>query len=132
MPHGPSGRTYYNKSRANLLGFCVRAKGIEPIRLSALDPKSSLSTNFNTPASFGVTPNPDGTAKILIIIYFANYNPIFLKKSFPLSSTSMKAGKFSTLIFHIASIPSSGYSTHSMLFMLFCARIAAGPPMEPR
>ena len=23
-------------------------KGIEPIRLAALDPKSSLSTNFNT------------------------------------------------------------------------------------
>ena len=28
----------------------VRAKGIEPIRLSAPDPKSGLSTNFNTPA----------------------------------------------------------------------------------
>ncbi len=30
----------------------VRAKGIEPIRLSAPDPKSGLSTNFNTPADF--------------------------------------------------------------------------------
>jgi hypothetical protein len=30
--------------------YFVRAKGIEPIRLPALDPKSSLSTNFNTPA----------------------------------------------------------------------------------
>lgn len=29
----------------------VRAKGVEPIHLTALDPKSSLSTNFNTPAS---------------------------------------------------------------------------------
>ena len=29
----------------------VRAKGIEPIRLSAPDPKSGLSTNFNTPAN---------------------------------------------------------------------------------
>ena len=29
----------------------VRAKGIEPIRLSAPDPKSGLSTNFNTPAT---------------------------------------------------------------------------------
>ena len=28
----------------------MRAKGIEPIRLSAPDPKSGLSTNFNTPA----------------------------------------------------------------------------------
>ena len=51
-----------------------------------------------------------------------------LKKSLPLSSTKMNAGKFSTSIFQIASIPSSGYSTHSMLLMLFCAKIAAGPP----
>ena len=55
-----------------------------------------------------------------------------LKKSLPLSSTRMKAGKSSTSIFQMASIPSSGYSTHSMLLMLFCARMAAGPPMEPR
>ncbi len=41
-----------------------------------------------------------------------------LKKSCPLSSTSMKAGKSSTRIFHTASIPNSGYSTHSMLLML--------------
>ena len=33
--------------------FYVRAKGIEPIRLTAPDPKSGLSTNFNTPANFG-------------------------------------------------------------------------------
>ena len=40
-----------------------------------------------------------------------------LKKSLPLSSTKMNAGKFSTRIFHTASMPSSGYSTHSMLLM---------------
>lgn len=55
-----------------------------------------------------------------------------LKKSLPLSSTRMKAGKFSTSIFQTASIPSSGYSTSSTFLMLSCARIAAGPPMEPR
>ena len=33
-----------------VIPFFVRAKGIEPIRLSAPDPKSGLSTNFNTPA----------------------------------------------------------------------------------
>ena len=54
------------------------------------------------------------------------------KKSLPLLSTRMNAGKSSTSIFQIASMPSSGYSTHSMLLMLFCARIAAGPPIEPR
>lgn len=55
-----------------------------------------------------------------------------LKKSLPLSSTRMKAGKFTTSIFQTASIPSSGYSTSSTFLMLSCARIAAGPPMEPR
>ena len=54
------------------------------------------------------------------------------KKSLPLSSTRMKAGKSSTRIFQMASMPSSGYSTHSMLLMLFWARMAAGPPIEPR
>ena len=36
-----------------LVFLFVRAKGIEPIRLAAPDPKSGLSTNFNTPAYFG-------------------------------------------------------------------------------
>ena len=62
----------------------------------------------------------------------ADYRPIVLKKSLPLSSTRMKAGKSTTSIFQMASIPSSGYSTHSMLLMFSCARMAAGPPMEPR
>ena len=39
----------YNHLRIKAL--FVRAKGIEPIRLSAPDPKSGLSTNFNTPAN---------------------------------------------------------------------------------
>ena len=54
------------------------------------------------------------------------------KKSLPLSSTRMNAGKSSTVIFQMASIPSSGYSTHSMLLMLHCERTAATPPMVPR
>jgi hypothetical protein len=31
--------------------FCVRVKGLEPPRREALDPKSSVSTNFTTPAN---------------------------------------------------------------------------------
>ncbi len=30
----------------------VRVEGLEPPRREALDPKSSVSTNFTTPASF--------------------------------------------------------------------------------
>ena len=30
--------------------FLVRVKGLEPPRREALDPKSSVSTNFTTPA----------------------------------------------------------------------------------
>lgn len=33
--------------------FAVRAKGLEPIRLAAPDPKSGTSTNFATPANCG-------------------------------------------------------------------------------
>ena len=62
---------------------------------------------------------------------FAHYY-VVLKKSLPLSSTRMKAGKSSTVIFQMASIPSSGYSTHSMLRMLLWDRTAATPPMVPR
>ena len=39
----------YNHLRIKAL--FVRAKGLEPPRLSAPDPKSGLSTNFNTPAT---------------------------------------------------------------------------------
>ena len=55
-----------------------------------------------------------------------------LKKSLPLSSVTMKAGKFSTWMRQIASMPSSGYSSTSTLRMQFLARMAAGPPIEPR
>ncbi len=55
-----------------------------------------------------------------------------LKKSLPLSSTTMKAGKSSTSIFQIASMPSSGYSSSSTFLMQSWARRAAGPPIEPR
>ena len=39
----------------------------------------------------------------------------------------MKAGKFSTSIFQIASMPSSGYSTVSTFLMQCSARFAAAP-----
>lgn len=32
----------------------VRVEGLEPPSLTALDPKSSVSTNFTTPASLGI------------------------------------------------------------------------------
>ncbi len=54
------------------------------------------------------------------------------KKSLPLSSTMMNAGKSRTSIFHTASIPSSGYSTTDTEVMQSRASLAAAPPMEPR
>src|SRR5450631_412060 len=62
----------------------------------------------------------------------SDYRPNCLKKSFPLSSTKMKAGKFSTSIRQTASMPSSGKSMHSTFLMFSSASTAAGPPMEPR
>ena len=54
------------------------------------------------------------------------------KKSLPLSSVMMKAGKSFTSIRRIASMPSSSYSTVSTLLMQFLAKRAAEPPMLPR
>jgi len=56
----------------------------------------------------------------------------FAKKSLPLSSTTINAGKSFTSIFQTASMPSSGYSSTSTFLIAFFARIAAGPPIEPR
>src|SRR5712671_1645834 len=55
-----------------------------------------------------------------------------LKKSLPLSSMMMKAGKSSTSMRQIASMPSSGYSTTSTFLIQCSARFAAAPPIEPR
>lgn len=54
------------------------------------------------------------------------------KKSLPLSSTSMKAGKSTTSIFQTASMPKSANSSTDTLLMFCSARIAAEPPMLPR
>ena len=54
------------------------------------------------------------------------------KKSLPLSSTTMNAGKSTTSIFHTASMPSSAYSRTSTFLMQSFASRAAGPPIEPR
>ena len=43
-----------DKSKKEDLSRCVRVKGLEPPRREALDPKSSVSTNFTTPASNGL------------------------------------------------------------------------------
>ena len=55
-----------------------------------------------------------------------------MKKSLPLSSTTMKAGKSSTSIFQTASMPSSSYSSTDTEVMQSWASRAAGPPIEPR
>ena len=48
-----------------LFSYSVRVKGLEPPRLSALDPKSSAATNYATHA------NPN--AKVRIISELANF-----------------------------------------------------------
>ena len=60
--------------------FFVRAKGIEPIRLSAPDPKSGLSTNFNTPADFYVISFRKRSANILLIFESASITPKYKKR----------------------------------------------------
>src|SRR5260221_11345774 len=62
---------------------------------------------------------------------FAHHSSL-AKKSLPLSSTTTKAGKSTTSMRQIASMPSSGYSTTSTCLMQSCAKRAAGPPIEPK
>src|SRR4029453_3349082 len=54
-----------------------------------------------------------------------------LKKSLPLSSMMMKAGKSTTSMRQIASMPSSGYSTTSTFLMQCWASCPAAPRRDP-
>ena len=49
-----------------------------------------------------------------------------------LMAMMMKAGKSTTSMRQIASMPSSGYSSTSTFLMQCSARFAAAPPIEPR
>ena len=68
----------------------------------------------------------------LVLMLMASGLRVSAKKSLPLSSTTMNAGKSSTSIFQTASMPSSGYSSTSTCLMQSWASRAAGPPIEPR
>ena len=61
---------YYGPLSVN--GFVVRAEGLEPPCLAALDPKSSASANFATPAVNEHTLFGKGSAKVKIKT--RNYN----------------------------------------------------------
>ena len=56
-----------------MLRFLVRMKGVEPPRLAALDPKSSVSTSSTTSAN--------GCANIFFFYASKNYLKTFLQKS---------------------------------------------------
>ena len=59
--------------------FFVRAKGLEPIRLAAPDPKSGLATNYNTPAtSFLKTFHSNGTCKFRNLFPFLQIQTFLL------------------------------------------------------
>ena len=61
----------------------VRAKGIEPIRLSAPDPKSGLSTNFNTPAKRYLNEKAD--FHLLFLVAGVGFEPHDLRVMSPTS-----------------------------------------------
>ena len=54
------------KTLTKVKGFLVRVKGLEPPRREALDPKSSVSTNFTTPA----LQNERKYNQVLLIYFF--------------------------------------------------------------
>ena len=91
---------------------------------TAIDHFHGYEEGFERPLAHSVTPRRRSLRDL--------DGRLGAKKSLPLSSTTMKAGKSSTSIFQTASMPSSGYSSTSTFLMQSCARIAAGPPIEPR
>src|SRR5574344_626231 len=103
----PKSSTRQNRRSQRKRGTQFRAKKIKNDKKESANETSSLADS----------------CKFTIQLYFlqlprqVGFN--CLKKSLPLSSTKIKAGKSTTSIFQIASIPSSGYSRHSMLLMLF-------------
>ena len=63
--------------KINQLDFSVRAKGLEPPRLTAPDPKSGAATNYATRAMLWVSEckgrQKNGTTKLLLQIYPKRY-----------------------------------------------------------
>ena len=55
--------------------FVVRAEGLEPPRLAALDPKSSVSTNFTTPANYAEASRLFTRSATLSISSLLSINP---------------------------------------------------------
>ena len=57
-------------------GFLVRVKGLEPPSREALDPKSSVSTNFTTPAirrtNINKFSNKNSSSKKNTLVNFVN------------------------------------------------------------
>ena len=107
-----------HKMRSQLLCHIDRMGDISMLFLKSLTQGCLYPSGVNH--WFGMT-NTSEAISISSSIYLQQLQRglICLKKSLPLSSTRMNAGKSSTSIFQIASMPSSGYSTHSMLLMLF-------------
>ena len=92
-------------------------------------PPRSLSY---APRGRGSRTSGDAPARYRVPIVSSGGCGSSAKKSFPLSSTMMNAGKSRTSIRQTASMPSSGYSRTSTLVMQSWASLAAAPPMEPR
>ena len=92
----------YNQLRIKAL--FVRAKGIEPIRLTAPDPKSGLSTNFNTPADFYVISFRKRSANILLIFESASITPKYKKKRYLYLFINITAIRGSAMIAIVALI----------------------------
>jgi hypothetical protein len=111
----------------HILGRIHHGARIRDVVMSWQRLRTALWSRLHRPAlsaSGAIPPGPHFAT--------AGYTPSCLKKSLPLSSTRMNAGKSTTSIFQTASMPSSGKSMHSTFVMFSSASSAAGPPMEPR
>lgn len=97
-----------------------REDGLNPEHQKAGVPKdsgreSSFSDSGLMPATGAGPSFADFSEEVIALVIYQN-----------------KGGEVFHFNFQMASMPSSGYSSSSTFLMLFLARMAAGPPMEPR
>ena len=96
----------------------VRVAGADLVQLCRYVSAFSLSFSFVAAMMQSFVADAMELLRCVYFLHCGHQGFSCWKKSLPLSSTRMKAGKSSTVIFQMASMPSSGYSTHSIDLML--------------
>ena len=139
LPHGAiAGPEEMKKALDSTAGFDVAVKNYADCLVAAAQEEADFiaamqeaAEEYNRLIAVAQAAMDERNAFVLFLSNRSMHHKLS-KKSFPLSSTTIKAGKSSTSIFHIASIPRSSNAMHSTFLMQSWASRAPGPPTEPK